>query len=293
MRGIQFDSDGGNSTQLIRKKRYTIRRQSIKINGIEQVPSYNNYVPKDRRANSNKATGCHARPASVPSSFDWRSRNKVTPVRSQQNCGSCWAHAALASLEGVMLIRGRTKKTANKLDLSEQHLVQCAKPGTGCNGGNSYMVFSYLRDHGVNYESEMPYTAKNGYCPSGKFPNRYTIKIKDFCVRSSLGHNAAREVTTERLTDQDIINSLVQFGPLYMTVNTKGFSKNYRGGVMNWAGCGSNSKVDHAIALVGYTPGSWILKNSWGTSWGNAGYFEVVRGQNWCGINSEIAWPIL
>lgn len=86
--------------------------------------------------------------------------------------------------------------------------------------------------------------------------------------------------------------ALVFFGPLYITLNADTLgSRNYRSGVFNDPSC--STSINHAVTLVGYTPDAWIIKNSWGNGWGESGYFRLARGRNMCGINTEIAYPII
>nr|XP_027200595.1 cysteine proteinase 15A-like [Dermatophagoides pteronyssinus] len=95
----------------------------------------------------------------------------------------------------------------------------------------------------------------------------------------------------QNLNDDDIQNALVTFGPLYIGVNADRLSRNYRGGIVDDRSC--PKQINHAVVLVGYTPAAWILKNTWGRSWGERGYFRLARGQNICGVNTEIAYPII
>lgn len=233
---------------------------------------------------------CVADQENVPSSFDWRDRNVVTPVRDQGQCGSCWTFASTDSLESALLINNKTDVPVNELNLSKQQLVQCAKfLGTGCEGGNSQMAFSYIQRRGVTTNEIMPYRARDGICPYFRsFPDR--VSIENYCIRSQQRYSSSSLV--ESLSDQDIIQSLVHYGPLYIAINADPLStRNYRGGVLDDPDC--STQINHAVTLVGYTNTSWIIKNSWGEQWGDGGYFQVARGKNMCGVNTEIAWPLL
>ena len=94
----------------------------------------------------------------------------------------------------------------------------------------------------------------------------------------------------EELTDENIQQALVNYGPLYITVNANPLSRNYRSGVLDDPNC--STQINHAVLLVGYTDDAWIIKNSWGPNWGENGYFRLARGKNMCGVNTEIAYPV-
>ena len=247
-------------------------------------------------SNSNNTSNGTSSNNNLPESFDWRERSVVTPVRDQGECGSCWSFASLASLESALLIHQTNNSNSRNmsvdgLDLSEQQLIQCAKfSGTGCNGGNAKIAFSYIQRRGVTTARYMPYRAQNGMCPFfQQFPKMF--HIDSYCIRSSQQYGGSN-FEPEQLSDRDIQETLVKFGPLYIAVNADPLnSRNYRGGIMNDPSC--NTDVNHAVTLVGYTNQSWIIKNSWGSEWGDDGYFELIRGKNMCGINTEIAWPLM
>jgi len=218
-------------------------------------------------------------PSANPAAVDWRTSKKVTPVKNQGSCGSCWSFATTGSIEGAWSIKGNTL-----VSLSEQQLVDCstAQGNGGCNGGLSTLAYKYvMANKGITGESDYPYTAKNGKCQTGK-PVRATISnYKTVTANSDADlENAVAIVTVSVAIEAD--KSSFQF---------------YSGGVYNDAGCGTS--LDHEVLTVGYsTSGTtkyWIVKNSWGTSWGAAGYINIARvsGKGICGINMEACYPII
>lgn len=224
------------------------------------------------------------RSGSVPDSFDWRQHGVVTPVKNQGSCGSCWTFATTASVESAYLIK---KKTSDKsFDLSEQQLVDCAKVN-GCQGGYSYAAMDYIQKNGQTAEGTWPYRGSDNRCPGAKSAS---AQITNYCVRSRLAYGGG--MMTESLSDEDIKKALVFFGPLYITLNASPISqRNYRGGVFSDPSC--STQINHAVTLVGYTPNAWIIKNSWGPYWGESGFFQLARGSNMCGVNTEIAYPVV
>ncbi|KAH7636554.1 group 1 mite allergen-like protein [Dermatophagoides farinae] len=221
----------------------------------------------------------------LPESFDWRDKNVVTDVKNQGECGSCWAFATVGSIESAYLIH--SNMTKDQINLSEQELISCAR-SNGCHGGTSTLSFDFVRHHGLTSGQVMPYQAKDGNgCLHAPPP---LAGIRGYCVRSEIRYS--NQYSSEYLTDDDIRNTLVSYGPLYIGVNADRLSRNYRGGIIDDDTC--SMRVNHAVLLVGYTPDSWILKNSWGKTWGEQqGYFRIARGKNMCGINTEIAYPLV
>ncbi|KAH7643359.1 group 1 mite allergen-like protein [Dermatophagoides farinae] len=231
---------------------------------------------------------CQPSLRSLPDSFDWRDHQAVTPAKNQGQCGSCWTFATAGSIESAYLIKNRT--TNQQFDLSEQQMVDCASgPRSGCQGGTSYQAFNYVKDNGLTSEQYEPYRARDSFC----FPyfDPVIAEIDNYCLRSRQRYT--RSFQTEQLNDDDIQRALVAFGPLYTAINADPIStKNYRSGIFNDSSC--PEQINHAVLLVGYTPDAWIIKNSWGKSWGEQhGYFRLARGFNRCGINTEIAYPLL
>lgn len=113
--------------------------------------------------------------------------------------------------------------------------------------------------------------------------------IRDYCLR---GIYVKRDGKPERLTDQDIMYLVREFGPLYTTMNADSKKmKNLRGGIYADPNC--PKKTNHAVTIVGWDPQSWIIKNSWGSFWGDKGFFRLKRGENMCGVNTYVMFPIV
>jgi len=202
---------------------------------------------------------------------DWRSKGVVTPVKNQGQCGSDWAFSATGALESWNAI------TAGKLvSLSEQQLVDCAgsEGAQGCNGGTPHQGFKYAeKKGGLCEESSYPYTARDGTCKKTCTP----------VVKPTKTVRLSGERTLERRVAGN--------GPVSVTLNGDWMTR-YHGGIFVGP-CGPY--LNHSALIVGFGLAGgtqyWLVKNSWGTSWGEGGYFRIVRGRNKCGIGDFATAP--
>jgi cathepsin F len=202
--------------------------------------------------------------------LDWVSLGKVTAVKNQGQCGSCWAFTAVGEMESQLLMKGR-----GVFSLSPQQLVDCDPFDTGCNGGFYDRAWKYIsQTGGVENERDYPYQ-------DGKFSCRFNS-----------GKVAAR------VASASAISCGTSAGQIYDFVSTHGPSaaaldatplQNYRGGVLNMAASYCSS-LNHAVLVVGYdttvNPASLKVRNSWGASWGESGYFRITPTS--CLINLHI-----
>jgi hypothetical protein len=192
-----------------------------------------------------------------PASWDWRDYGKVTPVKNQGSCGSCWAFGMLGSYEGILAVNGEGLQ-----DLSEQFLVRCNSHGYGCNGG--WWCYDDMYN-GIPLESCYPYTATDGSCS-------YNCTLY-FPVESWYYVGNSSSVPSTSALKQAIYDH----GPLSVAVYVNLAFQYYTSGIFN--SC-QNSQPNHAVVLVGWDDGGgyWIMKNSWGTGWGENGYMRITYG---------------
>jgi len=214
----------------------------------------------------------------LPATVDWRSKGAVTKVKDQGQCGSCWTFATTGVLEGFYQI---TK--GKLLSFSEQQIVDCDKNDDGCDGGDPVEALTYTADNGVELELTYPYKAEDGTC---KFKKAVAIKT-----------NGGSKLVTAKNTDA--LKTALVAQPVSVAIEAdEDTFQLYSSGVIK-SGCGDS--LDHAVLAVGYTTvGSdeaFIVKNSWGTSWGQEGYVylstssKLNGGAGACGILSQPVVP--
>lgn len=220
---------------------------------------------------------------SLPDSVDWRTKGFVTPVKNQGYCGSCWAFSATGSMEGQ-----HYKKTGRLVSLSESNLVDCSgKFGNfGCKGGWPDRAFEYvIENKGIDTEISYPYIAKGEVC---HFKRLGTGAV--FANYSNI---------LPRGSEEALQKATAEVGPISICIDAKHRSfQQYRGGIYDEPQC-SPTQVDHCVLVVGYGTdyyGSpyWLVKNSWGKSWGMDGYIMMSRNkQNQCGVASYASYPVV
>jgi C1A family cysteine protease/TolA-binding protein len=226
-------------------------------------------TPKTIKGTSGVEYPSAAFPSATATAFSWR--QKMTDVKNQKRCGSCWAFAALGSYEGVQSIfNGVT------LDLSEQQLVNCvARPdgGDNCNGNHPRRVFQYLIDHGALSEKEKPYVAKMNSCDESKNSDYKVVDWNYVSMSSGVP------------TVEELKRAMIAHGPLSVGIYATDAFMSYRGGVFDEDASGV---ANHAVVLAGWDDarGAWHVRNSWGPDWGEDGYVWVKYGSNVIGTDA-------
>jgi len=215
----------------------------------------------------------------LPASVDWVAAGAVTPIKDQGQCGACWAFSTTGSIEGVEFIN-----TGKLISLSEQQLVDCSKAygNMGCNGGLMDNAFKYTEKYELETEAEYPYTAAGGTC---------AYKATEAEVGTSSYHDVTQDSPSQLL-------AAVAQQPVSVAIEAdKAVFQSYTGGIITSSLCGTS--LDHGVLVVGYGSEAgqdyWKLKNSWGTTWGEAGYFRILRstatGPGICGLQEEPSYP--
>jgi C1A family cysteine protease len=233
------------------------------------------YIPSPVRFNTQLPSDILRETVAYPSSFDLRTLGKVTSVKDQGNCGSCWTFATMGSIESRWLVTG-----SGTYDLSENGLKEChGFLLGGCSGGNEYMATAYLsRDSGPISESDDPYVALDGSCTSGLAPVAYLTHA----------YFLPKDAST-------IKNFVSNSGGVYTSMYWDGASYRSSDNTYYYSGTATSN---HAVLIVGWDDnkvtaggtGAWIIKNSWGASWGEGGYFYVAYNDTQI-LSSNAFWP--
>jgi len=219
----------------------------------------------------------------LPASFDWRDYGKVTAVKDQGTCGSCYAFAAIANFESKVLVDNAT--TLPDPDYSENNAKECNYRDLSCSGGNYDELASLFSRKGVVNESCDPYVPANVDCNS---TCPYQKTLTDW-----------RIISDKWIPDTtELKNYIMQYGPVYTALYAGVLSDpawysefgTYNGTYTLYHP--SSITPNHAVLIVGWNDslphaggnGGWIAKNSWGAAWGNQGYFTIAYG------SASIGW---
>lgn len=217
----------------------------------------------------------------LPDSMDWREKGCVTPIKDQSQCGSCWAFSATGSLECQHF-----RKSGKLVSLSEQNLIDCSTSygNKGCNGGEVDQAFQYIKENGgIDTEESYPYEGTEGPC-------RYDP--------SDIGATVSGYVDLPEGDEEKLKEVVAQTGTVSVAIDAShGSFQSYSSGIYDEPDC-STSNLDHAVLVVGYGSQDgadyWLVKNSWGESWGDNGYILMSRNNNnQCGIASQASYPLV
>jgi C1A family cysteine protease len=266
--------------RLAREERKRIEReQRLADEKKKKEDEGRRLAEKKKRLEEKKKTDILNPPTSDLVAFNWVDRRKVTSVKHQGTCGSCWAFTSMAVFESNYLIRNNLSS-----DLSEQFILDCATDSRGrkagsCNGGWYGGVFEFLMKKDAETERRMPYRTKDFFCkPTLGSGGKYRIAAWGY-LKPDAGIPTVRKMK----------EALCKYGPLAACVKVTPAFQAYAGGIFDeHAPVRSSRDINHAITIVGWddTKKSYLVKNSWGPRWGEKGYIWVEYGSNNIGFGA-------
>jgi len=309
----QYNSEGGHTASMA--------HNHLSHKSDDEIKQLRGAIPPPPRNATARNAGLPALAldrASYPSSLDWRDKDGktyVNNIKDQGECGSCWTFSATASLESRWAILNGWLPS-----LSEQNLVDCVHTGSsdssGCNGGWYTNAWDYVASYkgfavgsitgtnpaglpkkysGQDLESYYKYTGEAGTCAfKANYIGAYTSDYKTIYYNQpySASHDIAENSPSAMI-------EALQTGPISVAIDASGNSFTYySAGTLKASECGTN--LDHAVNVIGYGSDSngdyWLLRNSWGTTWGLEGYFKFARtstegSEGTCGVQKSAAYP--
>jgi len=234
------------------------------------ITNTNNFIV----TNNDKITYIKNDEQKLPTDYDWRKKNAVSSVKNQYDCGGCWAFSATGAIEGLIAIK------QNMLyNLSQQELIDCSSDygNRGCEGGSMDLAYQYVIDNGLCLNISYPYEATDEKCLKSNCKS--VISISNY---SDIESN--NELLLKRVVYRQPVSVAIQ-------ANKRSFQM-YKSGIYSDLECGT--QLDHGVLIVGYgydyfhNMDYWLVKNSWGSDWGENGYIRLLRNtddpRGLCGI---------
>lgn len=251
---------------------------------VNQMNGFNKSINQQLRAQKLPIGSTFIEPANVelPHTVDWRKDGAVTPVKDQGHCGSCWSFSSTGALEGQHF-----RQKGVLVSLSEQNLIDCSGSygNNGCSGGLMDQAFQYIKDNkGLDTEKSYPYEEEDDKC-------RYNPR--------NSGASDVGFMDIPQGNERKLKAAVATVGPVSVAIDASHKSfQFYSEGVYYEPDC-SSEDLDHGVLVVGYGTDDngqdyWLVKNSWGDTWGDQGYIKIARNKdNHCGIATSASYPLV
>lgn len=222
----------------------------------------------------------HPKLKEIPSKFDWREKDVLNDVENQNECGSCYSFSSMEALQAYNVIYNNMPK----IILSKQQIIDCSVGNQGCDGGNFIFTYRYTATHDLCTENEYPYEESEGTCKVSSKSCNYKNPQKSYAMLEG---------------GEDNLLNAVLISPVVIGIDATDLHF-YETGILYPSSCKNDiTGINHAVVVVGYGTENgndyWIVRNSWGDSWGDDnGYFKIVRrsyGNGACGIAIDMGLP--
>jgi len=217
--------------------------------------------------------------AAPPNVFDWRTAGKVTPVKNQEQCGSCWAFSATETIESAYMLKHGLVNSSMQ-PLGPQQIVDCDQYDGGCEGGNPPTAYAYVQQAGgQETEADYPYKGVNGNC--------------NFNKQDVFAQITGWQYACGTENEPELLQNTYTNGASSICVDAANW-QDYQSGVMTAWQCAWINELDHCVQAVGWNLNAatpyWSVRNSWSTQWGEQGYIRLEYGANTCGLTQEATY---
>lgn len=256
--------------------KHHLKNDHEKVKKRVQMREKNNMNSNEGSNESSERLVTRLKRALLPEKFDWRDKGVLTPVYNQKLCGACWAFSTVETLETMNAIN-----TGVLQKLSVQEAIDCSSSvNDGCSGGDICSLLQWMFAKQIKIEPALDYPLKwkTGVCLL-KGPS-YGVGITEYACN------------TYSKNEKLILDIIANHGPVAVAVNALTW-QNYLGGVIQFHCDSSLDMLNHAVQIVGYDLTAeiphYIVRNSWGESFGEKGYLKIAIGSNMCGLAHEVA----
>lgn len=228
--------------------------------------------------------------AAPPASVDYRTRGVLSPIKDQGGCGSCWAFATVEQVETEYAIKHKTTPPL----LSVQQVVACDAGDNGCGGGDAINSYQYIQNYGLMSAEAYPYTSGDNGTEGNCYYNPAFVSTRTANAVQAIPLCADDDIycTAQSALEPQLMQNIATYGPASVCVNATGWQF-YKGGIVSGNCDGAWAAMNHCVQLVGYStdPNNgapfWLIRNQWGTGWGEDGYMRIAMGHNDCGLLNE------
>ncbi|XP_033223721.1 cathepsin O-like [Belonocnema kinseyi] len=254
-------------------------RPDISVRSAKHLINPHSLNRHSEKSDSKSVLGRMKRANGIPTKFDWRNKGVVTPVKAQGSCGACWAFSTVEVAEAMFAIQN-----GSLYSFSVQEMIDCAANGNyGCEGGDICSLLTWLAGAKIKIlpETTYPLTRSTDACKLERTVSKDSgVIITDFACDNFMG------------AEDELLESIATHGPVAVAVNALSW-QNYLGGVIQFHCDGAFSSLNHAVQIVGYDNSAatpfYIVRNSWGTVFGDKGYLYIAIGNNMCGIANQVS----